>query len=211
MPSPPGRFSTTTGWPQRADSLSAISRAPISTPLPGPRVTMNRTGRIGHVSAAPQPPDHSARVAAIKADRAQRAFIALLIVPPWTGRSFHRAGRCGASIEITPDEASLFVDISTSRDAMPQLWAVPRKCRVRKRRFTCATGSELPMPTFLLSPLVKWSLAAMGGAMIVHWAVKEARRINEELEQARRGEAKITDAEPPPTLRRDPAARQYRL
>jgi hypothetical protein len=71
--------------------------------------------------------------------------------------------------------------------------------------------SELPMPTFLLSPLVKWSLAALGGAMIVHWAVKEARRINEELDQARRVKAKITDAENRPTLRRDPATGEYRL
>ena len=46
------------------------------------------------------------------------------------------------------------------------------------------------MPSFLLSPLLKWSLAALGGAMVVHWAVKEARRINEELDerQAREGE-----------------------
>jgi hypothetical protein len=66
------------------------------------------------------------------------------------------------------------------------------------------------MPSFLLSPLVKWSLAALGGAMIVHWAVKEARRINEELEQARR-KARITDAENRPTLRRDPATGEYRL
>src|SRR5262245_2799530 len=71
--------------------------------------------------------------------------------------------------------------------------------------------SELPMPTFLLSPLVKWSLVALGGAMVVHWAVKEARRINEELEQARRVKAKITDAENRPTLRRDPATGEYRL
>ena len=67
------------------------------------------------------------------------------------------------------------------------------------------------MPTFLLSPLVKWSIAAMGGAMIVHWAVKEARRINDELEQARRVKAKITDEERRPTLRRDPATGEYRL
>jgi hypothetical protein len=71
--------------------------------------------------------------------------------------------------------------------------------------------SELLMPTFLLSPLVKWSLAALGGAMVVHWAVKEARRINEELEQARRVKAKITDAENRPTLRRDPTTGEYRL
>ena len=67
------------------------------------------------------------------------------------------------------------------------------------------------MPSLLLSPLVKWSLAAMGGAMIVHWAVKEARRINEELDQARRVKARITDAENRPTLRRDPHTGEYRL
>ena len=58
---------------------------------------------------------------------------------------------------------------------------------------------------------LKWSFAALGGAMIVHWAVKEARRINEELEQARRVKAKITDAENRPTLRRDPTTGEYRL
>jgi hypothetical protein len=86
----------------------------------------------------------------------------------------------------------------------------PRKCRLRNR----VCGSillELPMPTFLLSPLVKWSLAALGGAMVVHWAIKEARRINEELEQARRVKAKITDGENRPTLRRDPVTGEYRL
>lgn len=67
------------------------------------------------------------------------------------------------------------------------------------------------MPSILLSPLVKWSLAAMGGAMIVHWTVKEARRINEELDQARRVKARITDAENRPTLRRDPRTGEYRL
>jgi len=67
------------------------------------------------------------------------------------------------------------------------------------------------MPTFLLSPFVKWTLAALGGAMVVHWAVKEARRINEELENARRVKAKITDGENRPTLRRDHSTGEYRL
>ena len=67
------------------------------------------------------------------------------------------------------------------------------------------------MPSLLLSPLVKWSLAAMGGAMIVHLAVKEARRINQELDDARRVKARITDAENRPTLRRDPRTGEYRL
>jgi len=66
------------------------------------------------------------------------------------------------------------------------------------------------MPSFLLSPLVKWSLAALGGAMVVHWVVKEARRINEELDHARRVKVRISDNEARPTLRRDPATGEYR-
>ena len=65
------------------------------------------------------------------------------------------------------------------------------------------------MPPILLSPLVKWSLAAVGGAMVVHWVVKEVRRINEELDQAKR--VRVTDATPRPTLRRDPSTGEYRL
>ena len=66
------------------------------------------------------------------------------------------------------------------------------------------------MPTFLLSPLVKWSLIAAGGAMVVQWVVKETRRINEELERAKRA-ARISDREKRPTLRRDPSTGEYRL
>ena len=66
------------------------------------------------------------------------------------------------------------------------------------------------MPPILLSPLVKWSFAALGGAMVVHWVVKEARRINEELGQARRVKVRIRDQENRPTLRRDPMTGEYR-
>lgn len=66
------------------------------------------------------------------------------------------------------------------------------------------------MPAILLSPLVKWSLAAVGGAMVVHWVVKEARRINEELDNARRVKVRVTDQERRPTLRRDPRTGEYR-
>ena len=66
------------------------------------------------------------------------------------------------------------------------------------------------MPPILLSPLVKWSLAALGGAMVVHWVVKEARRINEELDNARRVKVRVTDQERRPMLRRDPATGEYR-
>jgi hypothetical protein len=71
------------------------------------------------------------------------------------------------------------------------------------------TGA-FPMPPFLFTPLVKWTLAAVGGAMAVHWVVKEVRRVNEELE-ARRAAIKIRDQERRPTLRRDPVSGEYRL
>jgi hypothetical protein len=66
------------------------------------------------------------------------------------------------------------------------------------------------MPPFLFTPLVKWTFAAVGGAMAVHWVVKEVRRVNEELD-ARRATAKIRDQERRPTLRRDPLTGEYRL
>ena len=66
------------------------------------------------------------------------------------------------------------------------------------------------MPTFLISPLMKWALAAVGAGMVVHWVVRETRRINEELDQSRRAKARIADAEERPMLRRDPATGEYR-
>ena len=51
MPSPPGRFSITTGLPHRSASRSAKMRAVMSTPLPGPRGTIKRTCRCGHDGA----------------------------------------------------------------------------------------------------------------------------------------------------------------
>ena len=65
------------------------------------------------------------------------------------------------------------------------------------------------MPPIFLSPLVKWTLAIAGGAMVVHWVVKETRRINEELERAKRV-ARVSDHENRPTLRRDPSTGEYR-
>ncbi|MDP2409241.1 MAG: hypothetical protein Q8M26_03030 [Pseudolabrys sp.] len=61
----------------------------------------------------------------------------------------------------------------------------------------------------LLSPLVKWTLVAVGGAMVVHWVVREVRRVNEELD-ARRVRAKVRVQERRPTLRRDPVTGEYR-
>ena len=33
------------------------------------------------------------------------------------------------------------------------------------------------MPPILIPPLVKWALVAAGGAVVIHWVVKEVRRI----------------------------------
>jgi len=65
------------------------------------------------------------------------------------------------------------------------------------------------MPPVLLSPFVKWTLAIVGGAMVVHWVVKEARRINEELDRAKRA-VRISERDNFPTLRRDPSTGEYR-
>ena len=46
-PAAPGRFSTTTLWPSRGESLSANRRAMTSTPPPGGKPTTRRIGRFG--------------------------------------------------------------------------------------------------------------------------------------------------------------------
>lgn len=66
------------------------------------------------------------------------------------------------------------------------------------------------MPPILVSPVIKWVAVALGGAMVVHWVVKEVRRVNEELERARRA-VQIPPYRPLPTLRRDPRTGEYRL
>ena len=50
------------------------------------------------------------------------------------------------------------------------------------------------MSPILMSPLVKWTFVALGGAMAVHWLVKEVRRVNEELD-AQRARVRIRDQE----------------
>ncbi len=65
------------------------------------------------------------------------------------------------------------------------------------------------MPPIWMSPLVKWTLVAVGGAMAVQWVVREVRRVNEELD-AQRARVRIRDQERRPTLRRDPMTGEYR-
>jgi ribosome-associated protein YbcJ (S4-like RNA binding protein) len=64
------------------------------------------------------------------------------------------------------------------------------------------------MPPIFLTPLVKWSLVALGGAMAVHWVVKEVRRVNEELDNAKRVKVRVSERRL--TLRRDPMTGEYR-
>jgi hypothetical protein len=66
------------------------------------------------------------------------------------------------------------------------------------------------MPPIFLSPLVKWTLVAIGGAIVVRWVATEIKRVNEELD-ARRARVRIRDEVQRPTLRRDPASGEYTL
>jgi hypothetical protein len=65
---------------------------------------------------------------------------------------------------------------------------------------------------FVIPPLVKWAVAALGGAALVHWAVKEIRRVNEELERVKAQPAMdAASRRRLPTLRRDPATGEWRV
>jgi hypothetical protein len=97
------------------------------------------------------------------------------------------------------------------KSAAGQYWNSPENALFAAEISYRLTATETPMPPILLSPLLKWSFAALGGAMVVHWVVKEARRINEELDNAKRVKVRISDMENRPTLRRDPRTGEYRL
>jgi hypothetical protein len=68
------------------------------------------------------------------------------------------------------------------------------------------------MPPLVISPLVKIALGALGTGAIVHWAAKEVRRLNEEIERVRAASA-IDPAtrRALPTLRRDPRTDEWRV
>jgi hypothetical protein len=64
----------------------------------------------------------------------------------------------------------------------------------------------------VIPSIAKFMFGALGAAAIVHWAVKEARRINEQLDRAKA--APTVDPlrrEALPTLRRDPATGEWRV
>jgi hypothetical protein len=68
------------------------------------------------------------------------------------------------------------------------------------------------MPTFVISPLVKLALGALGAGAIAHWVVKEVRRINAEIDRMKA--APVADPvarQALPTLRRDPHTGEWRV
>jgi hypothetical protein len=68
------------------------------------------------------------------------------------------------------------------------------------------------MPTFVIPPLVKLVLGALGAGAIAHWMVNEIRRINAELDRMKT----VAVVDPAarqelPTLRRDPRSGEWRV
>jgi hypothetical protein len=62
-----------------------------------------------------------------------------------------------------------------------------------------------------MPPLIAWGVGVLGGAALLRWAVKEAQRINSELEEARLARmAETMQTERIPKLRRDPVTGAYR-
>ncbi len=68
------------------------------------------------------------------------------------------------------------------------------------------------MPPIAIPAAVKLMLGAIGAAAVVHWVVKEVRRINEELDRLKAAPAiEPVAREALPTLRRDPHSGEWRL
>ena len=66
------------------------------------------------------------------------------------------------------------------------------------------------MPPIAIPAAVKLVLGAIGAAAVVHWVVKEVRRINEELDRLKAAVEPVA-REALPTLRRDPQSGEWRL
>lgn len=67
------------------------------------------------------------------------------------------------------------------------------------------------MPPLAIPALVKVALGAAGVAAVVHWLMKEARRVGQELERIKVRAADPFRRESLPTLRRDPATGEWRI
>jgi hypothetical protein len=68
------------------------------------------------------------------------------------------------------------------------------------------------MAPFLISPLTKIAIGALGAGAVIHWAVKEIRRINEEFDRVRTAPTLDPSVRRTfPTLRRDPHTGDWRV
>jgi hypothetical protein len=68
------------------------------------------------------------------------------------------------------------------------------------------------MPPLVIPPLVKLALGMLAAGAIIHWVVKEVRRINLELERVRTATAiDPVVRKSLPTLRRDPGSGDWRV
>jgi hypothetical protein len=68
------------------------------------------------------------------------------------------------------------------------------------------------MPPIAIPDAVKLVLGTIGAAAVVHWVVKEVRRINEELDRLKAAPViEPVAREALPTLRRDPRSGEWRV
>ncbi|HEU4358504.1 MAG TPA: hypothetical protein VFR54_08615 [Xanthobacteraceae bacterium] len=66
------------------------------------------------------------------------------------------------------------------------------------------------MPPFVISPLVRLALGAVGTGVVLRWVMREVRRINAELDRV--NAATDPTLRPTfPTLRRDPRSGEWRV
>jgi hypothetical protein len=64
---------------------------------------------------------------------------------------------------------------------------------------------------FVIPPLVKFALGALGAGAIAAWVAKEVRRINDELERMKAAPVDAVARQDLPTLRRDPRSGEWRV
>jgi hypothetical protein len=68
------------------------------------------------------------------------------------------------------------------------------------------------MPPIIIPTVVKFALGALGAGAVIHWVVKEVRRINEELDRVKAAATIDPQARQAlPTLRRDPRTGDWRV
>jgi hypothetical protein len=68
---------------------------------------------------------------------------------------------------------------------------------------------DTAMHPLLMSPLAKWAFMAVGGAMAVHWIVREAQRANARFRQ-RKAKSTVDHRQIYPHLHRDPRTGVFR-